>query len=668
MRSRSKTSPPATGARRRGKVTSARAARPPAPRRASSCARVPLCLLEAIRAGEPVQVLEVKDRFTVQVGGRILARRKHRDAALALVTAAEESVSAGILTALSPQAAGVGEKRRTVVITPQKPEGEGAHYALFEVSALVASHRAEDFQPDPMYPLSVQERVYHSDAAERFKVVRGAQQLRPEFLLAKTPSPLDGPPLVTEPPYPLVLGGNGRTMMLQLAYKRHPESSSAYRLALIGQARDFGFTPQEVERMTAPVLVRVIDGLTRTSSAAELTAAVRRYNEGLTQRMEPVARAVAQAKALTPFATAQLGVLISGHDGRGDLTLREAMRMNGPAFVGTLDGDNIITPQNRSEWVGPGGALTDFAKDQIEGMFLGLVLGTPERFKATPPGLLAKLERAVAPLVAVRSKLPPEFDLIPAVCRAVDALNDARARDLSLEMYAAQTGMFSSAPVLDDQALALARLFSNGGPRMVGDAFRRWLAAVNHDPNQATLFGQVPTPATAFAELMDNRTPNPRAQGKARCSRCGGSGRVSPWAGTITWCEVCRGEGWVRPSVPDGSRQMRLVNPSQPSSGRLTSVSTDTRGLARDLVKAFGGGTFPKVVRVTTAAGKLLVLRFKGRELTRLSFDGSEDDVLRDALAVDLTRSSPLVSDGAPAPAKAKKPKPRGKARGKARR
>jgi hypothetical protein len=641
MKSRNRQSAPATGARRRAKGSSTRNVRPP--RRASPCARVPLCLLEAVRSGALIDVTEVGDRFAIEVAGRILARRKHREAALALVDAARESVSSGLAAALAPSGA-TAALRRTVVITPQKPEGEGAHYALIEASALVASHRGTDFRPDPMYPIGVQERVYHSDDAERMKVVRGAMQLRPEFLLARTPSPLDGPPLVTEPPSPLVLGGNGRTMMVQRAYLHHPESAAAYKSALAGQARDFGFTPAEVEQMTAPVLVRVIEGLSRSSPAVELTAAVRRFNEGLTQRMDPVSRAVSQAKALSPFAVSQLGsLLISGN---GALTLRELMREQPSAIVGLLDGDNIITPQNRSEWVGSGGALTDYAKDQLEGMFLGLVLGTPERFKATAPGLLAKLERAVPALVAVRAKLPAEFDLIPAVNRALDGLNDARSRGLSLELYAAQSGLFSSAPVLDGPALALARLFDASGPRSVDEAFRRWLAAANHDPNQSTLFGEVPTPQGALAALTSPRTANPASSARVRCTRCGGSGRVSPWAGMISWCEACRGEGWVRAAPPEDARQLRLVNPTQPRSGRLTSVARDTRGLARDLVHKFGGGTFPREVRVTTAEGKNLILRFKGRELASLNFDGAEDEVLRDALAVDLSKASPLVSDG----------------------
>jgi hypothetical protein len=43
----------------------------------------------------------------------------------------------------------------------------------------------------------VQERFYQGQSEEQLKVVEGGAKLNPALLLANTPSPLDGPPIVT---------------------------------------------------------------------------------------------------------------------------------------------------------------------------------------------------------------------------------------------------------------------------------------------------------------------------------------------------------------------------------------------------------------------------------------------------------------------------------------
>ncbi|WP_224373263.1 hypothetical protein, partial [Hyalangium versicolor] len=199
-----------------------------------------------------------------------------------------------------------------------------------------------------------------------------------------------------------------------------------------------------------------------------LAAAVRRFNEGLTQKMDPTTAAVAQARALTPDSVRALGRLLAA----GDFTLRELMRIEQDAITRLLERSGIVTRQNRSEWVGAAGALTDHAKDVLEGMFVGLVLATPERIRATPPGILRKLERAVPYLVAVRATLPKAFDLIPSVVAAVDALNDARVRGVSLSDLASQASLFGDGSQLDATAAKLGTMLDELGPRQVGDAFR----------------------------------------------------------------------------------------------------------------------------------------------------------------------------------------------------
>jgi hypothetical protein len=178
---------------------------------------VPVCLLDEIRAGVPIALEQRKERWAL-IGldpGRPLAQRKRKDAAAELlaVAAAEVERAAGTLTSEELE-----RRRRTRVITPQRPHGEPAHYALVEAGQLVASHDPFSWSPDERYPKGVQEREYMTDKGEQKKVLLGAQQLDPALLLTDTPTAVDGPPLVTAGPVRLVMGGNGRSMMLKRAY------------------------------------------------------------------------------------------------------------------------------------------------------------------------------------------------------------------------------------------------------------------------------------------------------------------------------------------------------------------------------------------------------------------------------------------------------------------
>jgi hypothetical protein len=531
-----------------------------------------------MRAGAgPVVELRGKS-WAVVAGGKVQARRKDKARADALLDAAvSELATATRQTVEIPDT----ERRRGVLFTPQRPEGESIRYELEDASALVPSHRFRDFRPDPRYPVGVQERVYHLDESEKLKVVKGANTLNADLLLARSPSALDGPSMVTERDVHgrrLVIGGNGRSMMVLRAYDDRSEAAERYRRELIRRAPEFGLSPEDVRAMQAPVLVRVLEGLQPDAPRELLIAAVRRTNEGMTQALDATTLGVAQGRALSTTSVEQIGALL----GEQDTTLREAMAARPEVFRSALERDGILTAQNRSQWVAQDGALTPEAKDRLELMFLGLVLGTGDRVKATAPALLRKLERAVPHLLAVRGAAQ-SFDLTPTVQEAVDVLNDAQQRGLSVAELTAQTSLLAGEGRRSPQAERLAALLEGNGQRAVGEAFARWAAVAVHDPNQGMLFGALPTPAEAFEALMTGRLPNPAARGSARaiaaavpasCSRCSGTGKISPWAQKITACPTCSGTGQLLATAPllEDKRQERMFNPSLPPGGRRGNV------------------------------------------------------------------------------------------------
>lgn len=400
----------------------------------------------------------------------------------------------------APAAPGAREQgAATRIVTPQRPDGEPARYAVMEATDLVPSHLPDSFQPDPRYPAGVQEREYHRQQEEQAKVVQGAQKLNPALVLSDTPSAVDGPPIVTSGKAALVMGGNGRAMMLARAMGSE-DTRTAYREQLLQKASSFGLDRSAIEKMRAPVLVRVLDEVKSTSPKEELVAAVRRTNEGMTQALSPRARAVAEAKNLSPETVHGIGQLLAE---ASDSSLRDVMRDSPAKVVELLRRDGLITDRNSSSWLASG-QLTEEAKDRVEGMFLGRVLGSGDRMAATPPALQGKLERIATALVRVQG-VNPEMDEIPTVQAAVDLLNDAKRRNQKLGEILAQGGMFSSTTI--PPAVAnMARLLDSTKPKELERRFAGWANETAFDPRQATMFAPNPSPDQARATLFRDDT------------------------------------------------------------------------------------------------------------------------------------------------------------------
>lgn len=391
------------------------------------------------------------------------------------------------------------DRSRTKVITPQAEDR--ARYQLIEAEDLVASHNPLSFDPDPRYPANVQEREYQNDVNEQIKVSMGAQKLNPAIMLHRAPTAVDGPPLVTEDG--CALGGNGRSMMLKRAFLTEPEKADAYREALRCELGQFGLPQAELERMKAPVLVRVIAGTRCDDDPRQLAAAVRRYNEGLTNVIDAKALGVSQSRNLSQQSLSSFASAMGG-----DTTLRDAMAQSPEIFIRALENDRILTRQNRTRYVRPSGDLTPEAKDTIEAMFLGRVVGNADRIRSSSDDLLKRVERAVPYLTAVAG-VNPDFDLTETMQKAIDLANQAKSKGVTIDGYVSQMDFLEARP--DSRTTSLARLLTTERPLAIRDRFQAWAQKASFDPNQGGLLGRPPTPEQAFEALTANVARKGRA-------------------------------------------------------------------------------------------------------------------------------------------------------------
>lgn len=123
-------------------------------------------------------------------------------------------------------------------------------FALLESNQIIASHTSTGAE-NPNYPQELQPRDRSRESSQAW-VQKTSNGLDPESLgrsgRADTGAPIVGDDLVVE-------SGNGRTMAIQLAYERG--QANEYRQWLIEEAEYFGFSADQVENFTAPILVRI---------------------------------------------------------------------------------------------------------------------------------------------------------------------------------------------------------------------------------------------------------------------------------------------------------------------------------------------------------------------------------------------------------------------------
>lgn len=141
-------------------------------------------------------------------------------------------------------------KGRTNKVKTAKGTQVSTVFALLESNQIIASHTSTGAE-NPNYPQELQPRDRSRESSQAW-VQKTSNGLDPESLgrsgRADTGAPIVGDDLVVE-------SGNGRTMAIQLAYERR--QANEYREWLAEEAEYFGFSSDQVENFTAPILVRI---------------------------------------------------------------------------------------------------------------------------------------------------------------------------------------------------------------------------------------------------------------------------------------------------------------------------------------------------------------------------------------------------------------------------
>lgn len=388
------------------------------------------------------------------------------------------------------------------------PQPRTVRYRVVEADQVVASHLpSAGFKVNPAYPEGVQERVYHADKAEQDKVRSNADRFRPDLVHNTNPDAVNGAPLATSDG--VVLGGNSRTMTMQLMYADGKGANIKAHLA--ENAYQFGLSKADVEGMKAPILVReLVDTSAAEAPKEELRDLVRRANESFTQGMDPRASQVALAARLPDRAIQQLAQQMGS-----DQTLNAFLTSGRPAkdFVRTLQQAGVIDRRNRSQYVRDDGLLNQDGRSYVERLLVGKMLPDPELLGELPLDTMAALARSAPAILAAKSaseKHDVTSDLRVALRTYVEMRYHGHK---TLDEHLAQgrlgdgEGSILGEPPIKKNPRARVLLdvvLKHGGVNSMSRIFRRYADSAQHDRGgQVGLFGEGPSALDQLTGALD---------------------------------------------------------------------------------------------------------------------------------------------------------------------
>ena len=374
----------------------------------------------------------------------------------------------------------------------------GAHFELRELDDLIPSHDPlSQFAKRKDYPEGVQERPYHSDGGEQEKVRRNAANLNPRYLTTDNPDAMSGPPIIAS--NGIVLGGNSRTMSLQLAYAAYPDKAAKYKQNLTKRAPLFGFTKRQVESMEKPVLVRVVN---KKLDMDEMAQASRRFNESSTQALQLDAEGVSKSKLVTKGTLGILRENLQEFD-----SLREYLSSpQSKTLVDALVEDGVIEKVQLSRVTNNEGLLNAEGKVLVEATLRGLIVQDYDLIRKTPASVVAKIDRAIPALAQLKGR-GEDWDISGVITKALKQLQKALGSGLELKDVSAY---FGTVPLIPDpersnkgiQAMALT--LANATPKELAARCSAIAAESTKVPEGMSMLmpADAPTAEKAFAKAF----------------------------------------------------------------------------------------------------------------------------------------------------------------------
>ena len=396
-----------------------------------------------------------------------------------------------------------------------------ATYSLMDAGDLITSHD-ENLRKNPAYPSELQPRE-RDRAASEMQVSSIVQKLDPQRL-GLSADAANGAPIVGADG--LVESGNARTIALKRVYQANGQKAADYKDFLRANAAQFGISPESIDAMANPVLVRV-----RTTPVNRAEFA-RQANASTVAAMAPSEQAKSDANRidsmddLTP-------------DDNGDFS-NAASRPFIKRFMARLP----MTEQ--SGMVDATGALSTTGYARVRNAVLAKAYGDSPvlaRMTESMDDNLRNVSRALilaAPKVAqMRSAVSDgtrfDADITPDLMMAVEELSKVKGEGGSVSDALAQTDLMGEQRTPEARQLLSFLNDNMRRPRRIADFIGAYMDALDAagDPNQGSLLGEVTAPAkgdllTAAQKATQNEVQDNGSKGPVPDAKDSGEAGLKP--------------------------------------------------------------------------------------------------------------------------------------------
>jgi len=240
------------------------------------------------------------------------------------------------------------------------------HYAIMPLSMLIASHNFANFNRNSDYPEGCQEREYHSTKQLQMNVLNRAKNLKPIHLLNEDLTAESGPPIVNRDG--VVLGGNSRTMILENVKENYYDNWVNYQTELDKRLSLFGFPDNAKAKITAPVLVRLVDvDMNRCRHYSHV------LNTSTKNEEDASVKAMSYAKEIDEKAIGEIGEYLAESDAKSFVDIL-AIVSTKQKIMKVLRENGVINDTNVSKWIDNDNNFTSEAKAIIQTILVGIVL------------------------------------------------------------------------------------------------------------------------------------------------------------------------------------------------------------------------------------------------------------------------------------------------------
>jgi hypothetical protein len=390
------------------------------------------------------------------------------------------------------------ENGRTAML--ELPDGRSlpVQYRMVEASELTPSHDARRFfRKNPAGDAN--ERPYEDreqGGPSRDAVTRIAENPKPHLILTDTPTATDGPPIVDHKGR--VLGGNARTMAMQLAYDQIPSSAEKYRAAMLEAAPRFGIDVAKAMEFRQPVIVRALS----ESDAGGPGEMSRILNQSHTAGRTAVADAISRGKLIDSDTASLITAAIE------DRTLSEALASDATSakVVAALVQSGAWSKADLAAYM-EGGSLNREGKLVIERSLLGSILPDVAALSEATPSTRQLLIRAAAPMIRLRkamSKADSDVSFDATLTGAMEVMAKRRAMGAkTVDELMAET-LAPEGALADPRAVALAKALDGAKPTEFAETMNRVAdAVVEAQAGQVSMkLGRPPSAGEAFDDAM----------------------------------------------------------------------------------------------------------------------------------------------------------------------